>query len=1346
MNLHELILKIYKSFFVVVLFFLATMSVNAQAPSNDDCSGAILLNVDTVCHYDTFNNYNATASVGVPSPGCGFYQGGDVWFKATVPSSGNIRVEVRGITSINAQFAIYTDSCAALTWYSCNQLNPDRTISDPALAGKDIYIRVYKYNSATGGIFRICVWEPPVPINNNCADAIMLNVDTSCNKVSYTSKYSTGQPTSVAPNPSCGFYQGGDVWFKFIMPASGNIRFELTGDAPQYAIYKGSCGSFSQVLCAQLNYEKTYIDTSLAGDTLYLRVYRYNSEEGGDFDVCVWEPTIPVNNNCTDPIMLNVDTVCNSGLYSNAYATGESTTIAPNPTCGFYQGGDVWFKFVAPASGIFRVEAKGFGMNPQYAVFSGSCGAFSQIMCAQLDAGKTVINPSVGGDTLTLRVWNYNTEEGGNFEICVWEPEIPVNDDCADAIMLDIDTVCNMVSFTNAYASAEPTSIAANPSCGFYKGGDIWFKFVMPASGNLRVEKQNAGANAQYAVYSGNCGSFSQLFCAQLDAGKTYIDSTVVGDTLYLRVWNYNVDEGGGFQICVWDPPIPVNNNCANAIPLTVGSACVPNNYTNRYATNETTAIAPNPSCGFYKGGDVWFTLQMPASGKLTINRQNISGVNAQFALYSGSCGSFTQLACAQLNNTMNYNDTSIIGQTLYLRVWNYNVDEGGEFSLCAYDPSPIITMQPTDTSICLGESAGFTIVATNATSYQWQENDGNGWVDITNGGVYGGATTAMLSLSAPTVSMSSYEYRCIATGTVSPAAISIPASLTVGTAPQFTLVPTAIIGYATISCNTTINYAVNVIGVPAPSMIYNLSGATTGAGNGNGSGNSFNVGNTTVTLSLWNQCDSVDTTFVITVLDTLKPVVTCGQNITISTDNGLCTASGVILSQPTASDACGIDTVFNNAPSTYSVGTTQVLWTVADNNGNISTCKQNVTVIDTTKPIITCPANITVNADNGACFATSVNLGTPTVSDNCATFVTNNAPSSYPVGTTNVLWTATDSSGNSSSCTQTVTVVDNQPPVVLCKNYTLVLSNGTGSIVVSDIDSSSSDNCGIASKVLSKTSFITADIGTNNVTLTVTDVNGNISTCTGVVTVVGGNTGQLSCNITSTPSNNIYTGGNPNNIYLGYGPQTVTLTGVATGGSGYSYLWSGSGLSCTTCQSPTVVPTVAGTYVFTLTVTDNTNASTTCSISLCVKDIRVPGKKNNKVYLCHNGNTLSISKNAVSAHLANHSGDVLGNCNDNCNSSPKQGREVTPELLSGNQYLKIYPNPNNGTFNVQLSTDVEAAKIIVHDLVGKIVLTKSISNSSNSILNLSDIADGMYLVEVRIGNDIYRERVVIKR
>ncbi|MDP2114658.1 MAG: HYR domain-containing protein, partial [Bacteroidota bacterium] len=108
-----------------------------------------------------------------------------------------------------------------------------------------------------------------------------------------------------------------------------------------------------------------------------------------------------------------------------------------------------------------------------------------------------------------------------------------------------------------------------------------------------------------------------------------------------------------------------------------------------------------------------------------------------------------------------------------------------------------------------------------------------------------------------------------------------------------------------------------------------------------------------------------------------------------------------------------------------------------------------------------------------------------------------------FPIGISTETWQATDPSGNVSTCSFTVTVVDNIAPTVVAQNITVQLnSSGTATITAAQVNNGSTDNCGIASIVVSKTAFNCSNVGANTVTLTVTDVNGNVSTGTAVVTV----------------------------------------------------------------------------------------------------------------------------------------------------------------------------------------------------------------------------------------------------
>ncbi|MGC9344225.1 MAG: HYR domain-containing protein, partial [Bacteroidales bacterium] len=149
------------------------------------------------------------------------------------------------------------------------------------------------------------------------------------------------------------------------------------------------------------------------------------------------------------------------------------------------------------------------------------------------------------------------------------------------------------------------------------------------------------------------------------------------------------------------------------------------------------------------------------------------------------------------------------------------------------------------------------------------------------------------------------------------------------------------------------------------------------------------------------------------------------------------------------------------------------------------------------------------------------ITLADPIYSDNCSievlkwemTGVTNvTSPDNginligtyeFSVGVTNIEYTVIDAAGNSASCSFIVTVSDNVLPVAICKDTIIDLDAlGNGSILAGSIDGGSYDNCGMASITASKTNFNLTDIGDNTVTLTATDIYGNVSTCDATVTV----------------------------------------------------------------------------------------------------------------------------------------------------------------------------------------------------------------------------------------------------
>lgn len=106
----------------------------------------------------------------------------------------------------------------------------------------------------------------------------------------------------------------------------------------------------------------------------------------------------------------------------------------------------------------------------------------------------------------------------------------------------------------------------------------------------------------------------------------------------------------------------------------------------------------------------------------------------------------------------------------------------------CTAAPAaPSITAHPGNVSVAAGVGASFTVVAEDATSYQWQVDEGSGFTNIANDSVYSGATTSTLTISQAPVGMNGYLYRIVASGAVSPDAVSNSATLTVTPPPTIT-------------------------------------------------------------------------------------------------------------------------------------------------------------------------------------------------------------------------------------------------------------------------------------------------------------------------------------------------------------------------------------------------------------------------------------------------------------------------------------------------------------------------------------------------------------------------------
>jgi hypothetical protein len=260
-----------------------------------------------------------------------------------------------------------------------------------------------------------------------------------------------------------------------------------------------------------------------------------------------------------------------------------------------------------------------------------------------------------------------------------------------------------------------------------------------------------------------------------------------------------------------------------------------------------------------------------------------------------------------------------------------------------------------------------------------------------------------------------------------------------------------------------------------------------------------FPVGQTTI---VWTAIDPSSndsrSTQMITVTDNEPPTITCPSDINQVNDTGLCSAE-ITLGTPVTHDNCGVLSVSNDHPSAvYPVGETIVTWTVTDIHSNSSSCTQKITVTDAEQPTIACALDVSVNNDSGLCSAV-VTLTQPTTDDNCAVASVTNDHSSnvFIKGETIVTWTVTDSHGNTKTCTQKVTVLDNELPIITAPaDITQTADAGQCGALVAITAATATDNCGVDAPIGTRSDVLALTapypVGTTTISWNVTDVNGN--------------------------------------------------------------------------------------------------------------------------------------------------------------------------------------------------------------------------------------------------------------
>ena len=230
---------------------------------------------------------------------------------------------------------------------------------------------------------------------------------------------------------------------------------------------------------------------------------------------------------------------------------------------------------------------------------------------------------------------------------------------------------------------------------------------------------------------------------------------------------------------------------------------------------------------------------------------------------------------------------------------------------------------------------------------------------------------------------------------------------------------------------------------------------------------------------------------------DTTKPIVSPPADLVIEATGSL---TSVDLGEAIAMDESGIQLIVSNGPTLFPLGSSTVIWTAVDNNGNSAFATQQVDVVDTTPPTISSIPDIIVEAvvphDN------IVELQAPSVDDILGVVsITSDAPEFFSIGETIVTWTATDGEGNIASIKQKITVFDTIFPILDIPEDIVIEATSLDQNEVNLGEATATDNGEIASITNDAPEFF--PLGETTVTWTTIDSSNNFSSLTQLVSVI---------------------------------------------------------------------------------------------------------------------------------------------------------------------------------------------------------------------------------------------------
>ena len=518
-----------------------TIAAVSTPPANDAICSATIINCGDNL---SGTNINATpSSLGEPS--CAGGTENDVFYTFNAIQGNTYTVSVVG-ANYDGVLAIYSGpSCGStLTELACADngfsAGDPETITFTATENTPVYIQTYDWSSSAGdfNITLACEF-----VNDDPCFATLLTCGAS------VSGSNIGASPSAIGSPSCANGTQNDVFYKLF--ALAGVTYTVTVVGANYdgvlAAYKGSCnGTLTELDCSDVGISATEtIEFSVTSSQMILiQTYDWFSN-GGEYTLNVSCSNIPYDEPC------DARNLACGESYSGS-SSGASPSSVGYPTCAYGSKNDVFFKFTALANTSYSVTVNGLNYDGVLAAYTGSCsGTLTQIACSDNGIGEgftETVNITVSTtQVITIQTYDYFSNGSSDFTITLNCP-IPANDDCADAILLNVNNPgscpANQILGTTYGASSSDTDACEETS------PDVYYKFNSGSSSQVTINLiAGTATDLVLNAFEANCSS-PALFC-QIGTNQSYTFTVTPFTNYYVRVHSWLVSQTGTFNICI---------------------------------------------------------------------------------------------------------------------------------------------------------------------------------------------------------------------------------------------------------------------------------------------------------------------------------------------------------------------------------------------------------------------------------------------------------------------------------------------------------------------------------------------------------------------------------------------------------------------------------------------------------------------------------------------------------------------------------------------------------------------------------------------------------------------------